>query len=232
VRRTLGAAVVALLLSACGGGEQVDAAKVLRDGAVAMSKLKTVRATLKLTKGTVSLQGFSLVSARTAVRLPADSDTIYTVKQQGVTIGLEVVIAGGHVYLHVPFSNLQEVTGPEAAAFPDMAKLFDSRTGLPAVIPAGSSPKYVSTDQVAGASAYQVSTTYTPEQVRGLLAQLNSSGPVAARVWVDTTNHLIRKAVLAGAFGDGGLDAAVQVDISGFDSAVTITSPSAASSTR
>ena len=232
MRRTLGAAVVALLLSACGGGEQVDAAKVLRDGAVAMSKLKTVRATLKLTKGTVSLQGFSLVSARTAVRLPADSDTIYTVKQQGVTIGLEVVIAGGHVYLHVPFSNLQEVTGPEAAAFPDMARLFDSRTGLPAVIPAGSSPKYVSTDQVAGASAYQVSTTYTPEQVRGLLAQLNSSGPVAARVWVDTTNHLIRKAVLAGAFGDGGLDAAVQVDISGFDSAVTITSPSAASSTR
>lgn len=232
MRRTLGAAVVALLLSACGGGEQVDAAKVLRDGAVAMSKLKTVSATLKLTKGTVSLQGFSLVSARTAVRLPADSDTIYTVKQQGVTIGLEVVIAGGHVYLHVPFSNLQEVTGPEAAAFPDMARLFDSRTGLPAVIPAGSSPKYVSTDQVAGASAYQVSTTYTPEQVRGLLAQLNSSGPVAARVWVDTTNHLIRKAVLAGAFGDGGLDAAVQVDISGFDSAVTITSPSAASSTR
>ena len=228
----LGAAVVALLLSACGGGEQVDAAKVLRDGASAMSKLKTVSATLKLTKGTVSLQGFSLVSARTAVRLPADSDTIYTVKQQGVTIGLEVVIAGGHVYLHVPFSNLQEVTGPEAAAFPDMARLFDSRTGLPAVIPAGSSPKYVSTDQVAGASAYQVSTTYTPEQVRGLLAQLNSSGPVAARVWVDTTNHLIRKAVLTGAFGDGGLDAAVQVDISGFDSAVTITSPSAASSTR
>ena len=232
MRRTLGAAVVGLLLSACGGGEQVDAAKVLRDGAVAMSKLKTVSATLKLTKGTVSLQGFSLVSARTAVRLPADSDTIYTVKQQGVTIGLEVVIAGGHVYLHVPFSNLQEVTGPDAAAFPDMARLFDSRTGLPAVIPAGSSPKYVSTDQVAGASAYQVSTTYTPEQVRGLLAQLNSSGPVAARVWVDTTNHLIRKAVLTGAFGDGGLDAAVQVDISGFDSAVTITSPSAASSTR
>src|SRR5207245_10987765 len=168
-----GGAWVGWLYSAWGGGQQVDAAKAPRDGAVAMSKLKTVRATLKLTKGTVSLQGFSLVSARTAVRLPADSDTIYTVKQQGVTIGLEVVIAGGHVYLHVPFSNLQEVTGPEAEAFPDMAKLFDSTTGLPAVIPTGLNPKYVSTDQVAGASAYQVSTTYTPEQVRSLLAQLN-----------------------------------------------------------
>jgi len=232
VNRLLGAAAVALLLSACGGGEQVDAAKVLRDGAAAMSQLKTVSATLKLTKGTVSLQGFTLVSARTSVRLPADSDTIYTVKQQGVTIGLEVVIAGGHVYLHVPFSNLQEVTGPEAAAFPDMAKLFDSSTGLPVMIPKGLSPKYVSTDQVAGASAYQVSTSYTPEQVRGLLVQLSSSGPVSARVWVDTSSHFIRKAVLTGAFGDGGLDAAVQVDISGFDAPVTITTPSAASSTR
>src|SRR2546429_7680185 len=233
MRRAVAAATMALMLAACVGGEQPpDPAKVLRDGAAAMAHLKTVNATLKLTKGVVSIQGFALVSAKTAVRLPADSDTIYTVKQQGVTIGLEVIIAGGHVYLHVPFSNFQEVTGAEATAFPDMAKLFDSSTGLPAVIPAGSNPKYISTDQVAGASAYQVSTTYTPEQVRSLLAQLNSSGPVAARVWVDTTNDLIRKAVLTGAFGDGGLDAAVQVDISGFDSAVTITSPSAASSTR
>lgn len=230
--RILGAAAAVLLLGACGGGEQVDAAKVLRDGAAAMGKLSTVSATLKLTKGTVSLQGFTLVSARTAVRLPADSDTIYTVKQQGVTIGLEVVIAGGHVYLHVPFSNLQEVTGPEAAAFPDMAKLFDSRTGLPAVIPAGLNPRYVSTDQVAGASTYQVSTSYTPEQIRGLLAQLNSTGPVGAKVWVDVSGHQIRKAVLTGAFGDGGLDATVQVDITGFDAPVTITSPSTASSSR
>lgn len=232
MKRILGVAVVALVLSACGGGEQVDAAKVLRDGAAAMSTLKTVSATLKLTKGTVSIQGFTLVSAKTAVRLPADSDTIYSVKQQGVTIGLEVVIAGGHVYLHVPFSNVQEVTGPEAQAFPDMAKLFDSRTGLPAVIPAGTSPKYVSTDQVAGASAYQVSTSYTPEQIRGLLAQLSSTGPVGARVWVDVTSHQIRKALLTGAFGDGGLEAAVQVDITGFDAPVTITTPSTASSSR
>ena len=231
MNRIVGAALVAMLLSACGGGEQVDAAKVLRDGAAAMGKLKTVDATLKLTKGSVTLQGFTLVSARTAVRLPADSDTTYTVKQQGVTIGLEVVISGGHVYLRLPFSPLQEVTGPEAAAFPDMAKLFDSSSGLPAVIPEGLSPKYVSTDQVAGKSAYQISTTYTADQVRGLLAELNSTGPVDARVWVDTSNHLIHKALLTGAFGDGGLQATVEVDITGFDSAVIIPSPPA-SSTR
>ena len=217
------------MLAACSGGSSapsVDGARVLRDGAAAMSQLKTVSATLKMTKGTISLQGFALVSARTAVRLPADSDTTYTVKEQDISFSLEVVITGGHVYVHLPLSTLQEASAAEAAVFPDMAKLFDTQTGLPAVIPAGSSTHYVSTDQVAGQAAYQVATSYTPDQIRGLLAQLNSNGPVAAHVWVDVGDHQIRKALLAGAFGDNGTQAAVEVDISGFDGPVAITSPS------
>jgi LppX_LprAFG lipoprotein len=221
--------LIASLLAACGGGNSppsVNAAKALRDGSAAMAQLKTVSATLKMTKGTVSLQGFALVGARTAVRLPSDSDTTYTVKEQDISFSLEVVITGGHVYVHLPLSTLQEATAAEAAVFPDMAKLFDTKTGLPAVVPAGSNPRYVSTDQVGGSSAYQVSTTYSPDQVKSLLSQLNSSGPVAARVWVGVADHEIRKAVLDGAFGDKGKEAAVEVDISGFDAPVVITSPS------
>jgi len=203
----------------------VNAAKVLRDGAAAMAHLSTVSATLKLTKGTVSIKGFALVSAKTSVRLPADSDTTYTVKQQDFLFSLQVVISGGRVYLHAPFTTFQEQTGAAAAAFPDMAKLFDSSSGLPAVIPAGTSPKYVSTDQVDGKSAYQVATSYTAEQVHGLLSELASAGPVNARVWVGASDHLIRKAVLDGAFGDGGKEAAVEVDITGFNPTINISSP-------
>jgi len=203
----------------------VNAAKVLRDGAAAMAHLSTVSATLKLTKGTVSIKGFALVSAKTSVRLPADSDTTYTVKQQDFLFSLQVVISGGHVYLHAPFTTFQEQTGAAAAAFPDMAKLFDSSSGLPAVIPAGTSPKYVSTDQVDGKSAYQVATSYTAEQVHGLLSELTSAGPVSARVWVGASDHLIRKAVLDGAFGDGGKEAAVEVDITAFNPTINISSP-------
>lgn len=224
----LAVSVATALLAACTGGSSapsVDAAKVLREGATTMAQLKTVSATLKMTKGTVSLQGFALVGARTAVRLPADSDTTYTVKEQDISFSLEVVITGGHVFVHLPLSTLQEATAAEAAVFPDMAKLFDTTTGLPAVIPAGTKPRYVSTDQVGGQSAYQIATSYSPEQIRSLLAQLNASGPVAARVWVGVADHQIRKAVLDGAFGDSGKEAAVEVDISGFDAPVTITSP-------
>lgn len=226
MNRTLGALSVALLLASCSGEQQVDPARTLRDAATAMAQLKTASATLKIVKGTITIQGFKLVSARASVRLPADSDTVYTVKQQGVTIGIEVVIAGGRVFLHVPFSTFQEVKGVEASAFPDMARLFDSTTGLPAVIPAGSNPRYVSTDKIAGQSAYQITTSYSPELVRSLLSKLDSTGPVAATLWVDTSNHFVHKAVLSGAFGDGGADAGVEVDITGFNAAVAITSPS------
>lgn len=226
--KTLATVLAIFVLAACGGNQApaVDAAKVLRDGAAAMGRLKTVSATVKLTKGTITLQGFTLVSAKTAVRLPSDSDTVYTVKQQDVSFAIEVVIAGGQTYLHVPFSPFQLLTPAQAATLPDMAKLFDPATGLPAMIPTGSKPAYVSTDQVDGKSAYQVSTSYTPDQVHSLLSALSSSGPVAAKVWVDVSDHLIRKAVLAGAFGDGSAAAAVEVDITGFDGAVVITSPS------
>lgn len=219
-----------LALTACGGSsapaKPVDAAAALRDGATAMAKVKTVTATLKFTKGTVSFQGFALSSAKTSVRLPADSDTTYTVKQQDLSISIEVVISNGHVYVHVPFSNFQELTGPDAAAIPDAARLFDPATGLPAVIPMGVDPKYVGTETAGGVSSYRVTATYTPDQVHAMLAQLTPSGNVLATIWIAASDHLIRKAILDGPFGDAGKESAVEVDIAGFNAAVSITSPS------
>ena len=115
--RRLVACLAIVFTMACSTGQNVDAAQVLRDGGAAMGQLKTVAATLKVTKGTITIQGFTLVDARTSVRLPGDSDTTYRVKQQDVSIGLEVVITSGHVYLHLPFSSFQELSGDSAAAF-------------------------------------------------------------------------------------------------------------------
>jgi hypothetical protein len=226
MRRALGAVLVALLLAACGGSQApVDPARTLRDAAAAMAKLSSVKANLKFTKGAISFQGFTLVGARTSVRLPGDSDTIYTVKQQDLAISLEVVIAGGHVYLHLPFSTYQEMQGGQAAAIPDLAKLFDPTTGLPAIIPAGRNLSDAGADKVDGVDVEKVNATYSADQLRSMFAQLSSSVDVKAVVWVGVSDHLIRKAQLDGAFGDGGKEAAVEVDISGFNAAVSITPP-------
>lgn len=228
MRRPATALAAALMLAGCGGGQpapHVDAAQTLRDGAVAIAALKTVSATLKFTRGTISFQGLALVNAKAAVRLPDDSDTVYTVKQQDFSLPIEVLITAGHVYVRPPFSRYTEASPADAALVPNLAKLFDQSTGLPAVIRAGGNPQFVSTDQVDGAGANQIAATYTPEQVHGMLSALNSSGDVHARIWVDVSDHLIRKAVLDGHFGDGGKPATVEVGLSGFNGAVVIPSP-------
>jgi hypothetical protein len=216
---------VVVLLAACGGLQPEDPAQALREGGAAMAKVKTVHANLKFTKGTVSFRGFTLVAAKTVVRLPADSDATYTVRQKDVQIALEVIISGGHVYLHLPFSGYNEIAGADAADIPDLAKLFDAKSGLPAVIPAGRSPKYVAVEQVDGVDSHKVEATYTTSQIHSMLPQLTSSGDVDAVIWIGGSDHLIRKAVLSGPFGDNGAASSVEVDLSGFDGAVTIATP-------
>jgi hypothetical protein len=218
-------ALAAMALNACGGLQAEDPGHVLQDGGAAMAKLSSVSATLKFTKGTVSFQGYVLTSATAAVRLPTDSDTVYKVKYQDLLIGLEVVIAGGHVYLRPPFSGFTEVTGTTASEIPDLAKLFDAKTGLPAMIPAGQNPTSMGTEKVADVDSYKVGVTYSAAQIAKLLPQLASTGDVAAIIWVGGSDHLIRKAVLSGPFGDGGADSSVEIDLSGFNSAVAIASP-------
>src|SRR5712691_2375108 len=224
-------ALVLILLASCGNSPPEDPAAALRGGGAAMARLKTVHANLKFTKGTVTFRGFALVAARAAVRLPGDSDTTYTVRQQDVQIALEVIIAGGHIYLHLPFSGYNELTGQDAADIPDLAKLFDATSGLPAIIPAGRNPKYLAAEQVQGVDSHKVEATYSASQIHSMLPQLNSSGDVDAVIWIGGSDHLIRKAVLAGPFGDNGISSSVEVDLSGFNGSVKISSPAPLTST-
>ena len=216
---------LAALVAGCGGLQPEDPALALKQGGTAIAGLKTVTATLKVTKGTISFQGFALVSATAGLRLPDQSDTVYLVRQQDVQIGLEVVIISGHVFLKPPLLRFEPLTAAQAADIPDLSQLFDPQTGLPAIIPQGQNPKYLGVDTIDSVDSHRVEATYTAEQVRGMLAQLSSQGDVDATVWVGGSDHYIRKAVLSGKFGDNGSDATIEVDLKGFNGTVNIASP-------
>jgi len=213
------------LLFACGGLQPEDPGLALRQGGQATGTLKTVDATMKVTKGTISFQGFSLVSATAALRLPDESDTTYLVRQQDLQLGLEVVIISGHVYLKPPLLRFTELTRQQASDIPDLARLFDPVRGLPAVIPAGRNPQYEGVETIDGVDCHKVSALYTAAQINGLLPQLSSQGDVTANIWVDGSDHFIRKAVLGGNFGDNGALSTVEVDLSNFNGSVNIASP-------
>jgi hypothetical protein len=214
---------------ACGGLQPEDPNLALKQGGQALGSLKTVTASLKVTKGTITFQTFALVSASAALRLPDASDTNYLVRDKDLQIGIEVVIVGGHVYLRLPLLRFTELTAQQGAAIPDLAKMFDPSSGLPAVIPAGRDAKYLGAEQVDNVDSHKVSATYSAEQIKGVLPQLSSTGDVSATVWVGGSDHYIRKAVLSGKFGDNGTDSTVEVDLSGFNGSVTIASPARAS---
>jgi len=213
------------LLAGCGGLQPEDPGLALKQGGSAIGGLTTVTATLKVTKGTISFQGFALVSATAAIRLPDVSDTVYLVREQDLQIGLEVVIIGGHVFLKPPLLRFEPLTAAQAADIPDLAQLFDRQTGLPAIIPLGRNPKYLGVETIDGVDSHRVEATYTAEQVKGMLSQLSSLSDVDAVIWVGGSDHYIRKAVLTGKFGDNGGEATVEVDLKGFNGSVTIASP-------
>jgi hypothetical protein len=229
VRTTLASlcasALVVVGLAACGGLQPQDPGQALHEGGAAMAKLKTVNATLTFTKGTVTFQTFTLVKATARLLLPTDSDTTFTVRKQDVQFALEVIITGGRVYLRPPFSSFTELTGADAGVIPDLAKLFEAQGGLPAIIPAGVKPRYLGADKVGDVDSHKVEATYTASQIHSMLPQLNASGDVDAVLWIGGSDHLIRKAVLSGLFGDNGTASSVEVDLSGFNGAVTISPP-------
>ena len=226
LRRFIALGLAGLALASCSTTLQPeDPALVLKQGGQATATLKTVVAAMKVTKGTISFQGFSLVSATASIRLPDESDTTYLVRDKDVQLGFEVVILNGHVFFKPPLLAFTELTGPQAAAIPNLARLFDPASGLPAVIPAGQNPQYLGSESVDGVECYKVSAVYTAEQINGLLPQLNSQAGVTADVWVGGSDHYIRRAVLGGNFGDNGTLSTVEVDLSNFNQSVTIASP-------
>ena len=216
---------VVVMLAGCGGLQPEDPGLALKQGASAIGSLKTVTATLKVTKGTISFQGFALVSATAAIRLPDVSDTVYLVREQDLQIGLEVVIIGGQVFLKPPLLRFEPLTAKQAADIPDLARLFDAVTGLPAVVPLGRNPKYLGVETIDNVDSHRVEATYTADQVKGMLPQLSSQSDVDAVIWVGGSDHYIRKAVLTGKFGDNSGDATVEVDLKGFNGSVNIASP-------
>jgi hypothetical protein len=220
-------ALLGLFVFACTTGSPPNPATLLRDSANAMARLKTVSADVKFTAGKVTLQGFTLDSASTRVRVSGDSDTLFKVKQGDFLVNVRVLTVGGKVYIQLPFSALTELTAEQAKEVPDLSRLFDSQHGLPAVIPEGRSPQLQGSEQVASVDCHKVATTYTADQVASLLGAFRPGGDVAAVIWIGQSDRLIRKVTLTGPFEEGGGNATVQVLLHDFNAPVQIATPAA-----
>ena len=223
------AAFVALVLfAACSGpgASQPDPARVLRDSGRAMAGIKSVKADARFGPG-VTLQGLTLTAASSSVQLPDQSDTTFKVKQGDFLVDVRVVTSGGHVYLRLPFSRFTELSDTQAAEIPNLARLFDARSGLSSVLAAGKSPSYQGTEKVGDADCDKITTSYTATQV-GQLLGITPAGPVNATIWAAQSDHMVRRVTLAGPLLQAGKNVQVQVDLHDFNRPVAITTPTLA----
>jgi hypothetical protein len=219
--------LLAALVIGCSGPASAppNASTVLRQSGQAMSGLHSVSADVTFGPGVV-VQGLTLSSASARVQLPNDSDTTFKLKQGDFLVDLRVVTTGGHVYVRLPFSQFTEVTPDQAKAVPDLTQLFDPKSGLPAVLPAGNNPTYVGTEQLNGMTTDRVATTYTAAQVRQILSgAVEPAGDIQATIWSGQADHYVRRVILKGPLLQAGKDVQVTVDLHDFNQKVTITNP-------
>jgi hypothetical protein len=218
----------ALLVACSGPGSTApppNPTKILRDAGQATSAVKSVAADVKFSGAKLVVQGLTLRSATSKVRVPGDSDTTFEVDQGGFQIALRVITTGGRVFVRLPFSPFVELTGQQAQDIPDVSQLFNARSGLPALLQAGRHPTYQGTEQVGSTDCDRVGATYTADQVGRLLGgRLAPQSDVHATVWVGRSDHLVRKTVLSSRFTSSG-QSQVEVDLHDFNRPMAITAP-------
>jgi hypothetical protein len=229
IARPVALLLAGLVLGCSGpGSSPPNPTTVLRQAGQAMGRLHTVAADVKFGAGIV-VSGLTLSSATTTVEIPGQSDTVIKVKQGDFLVDLRVVTTGGHVYLRLPFSQFTDVTSTEASRVPNLAQLFDPKSGLPATLPEGRNARYLGSQQVGGVNTDEVSTTYSADQVGQLLGgTVKPAGDVQATIWVGQSDHYPRQVNLNGPLLVAGKNVQVEVDLHDFNKPVTIATPSPA----
>lgn len=219
-------ALLAGLLLACSGpgAASPDPVTVLRQSGEALAGLHSVSADVKFGPGIV-VDELTLSSASSKIQLPGESDTVFKVKQGDFLVDLRVVTTNGHVFVRLPFSRFTEVPADQASQIPDVSKILDQRSGLPALLASGKDPRYLGTEQVNGIDCDKVSATYTAAQIGDLLGGLKPGGDVKATMWSGRSDHYTRRMILSGPLLQGSKDVQVQVDLHDFNQPVTITQP-------
>jgi LppX/LprAFG-like lipoprotein len=226
--RRLPLALAALLFAACSLGQSsTDPGGVLRAAGPALAALRSVAVDLKFGPG-AEFQGITLVSASSKLRLPDASDTTLKAQQlKDSLIELRIVTLGSDVYVQAPFVGFTQLSGSEAAAVPALSRFFDPTSGLPALLPRGSSPALLGAQAVDGVDCWEVRALYPADRVAAALPPLKPASGVTATLWIGKADHRLRKAHLQGPLY-GSEQTTLDVRLHDFDAAFQIVRPSPA----
>src|ERR1700737_1013364 len=214
-------------VAGCGNSQQqADASKVLQAAARSTAALQSVQLDLKFGPG-FQVGGVDLVSAKGKFKAPAESDIITKTQTGQAFIEPELLTTGGKIYIKlIQLSAFRELPPGEAQQYPNVARLFDKDHGLAPSIARGRNAKLDGSEQVDGVDCDRVAATYGPDELNQALAPVHLTTDIRVLLWVDKTDHFVRKVRFEGALFGAGQNTFVEAHLHDFNRPVDIPSPS------
>jgi hypothetical protein len=220
---------LATLVAVAGCGntqqQQADASKVLSAAARSTAAVRSVQVDLKFGPG-FQIGGVDLISAKGKFKAPADSDIVAKTRTGQAFLEPELLTAGGKIYIKlIQLEAFRELPASDAQQYPNVARLLDKDHGLAPSIARGRNAKVVGSEQVDGADCDRVAATYGPDELNQALAPVHLSGDISVLLWIDKSDHFVRKVRLEGQLFAAGKNTFVEAHLHDYNRPVDIPSP-------
>jgi lipoprotein LprG len=208
-------------LSACGTSPP-DSAALLEQSSQRMLGLKGFHFQMQVSGFTGS--GEPVQSAQGDAH-PPDLQANVNLKEGGLLLEVQVVFAGGNIYLKSFTGGWQQLTAEQVAQFFDARTLFDPQSGLFAAMRDTTSVSRGNSEKVNGHDTYPVSGQLSGPRVHQLLTLIRDQGSYRATYWIESPGNDLWRARLTGNLFDAAQSASITFDFSNHDHSVSVTPP-------
>jgi lipoprotein LprG len=197
-----------------------DGAGLVSASAEAMRQVKNAHMTITV-DGTIA--GLPLKRADGVVTQTGDAQGTVQLEQLGALVELGFVIVNKTFYIKGPTGTWQQVPLAMAATFYDPSAILDPARGVANVLATAKDAKTEGQESVDGRDTYRVAASFDQA---ALVSVVPGAGPgVTGKLWLDTQDKRLRKAVFTVPGAAGAAPATVTVTAKDFDAPVTISAP-------
>jgi lipoprotein LprG len=223
------APLLALALSACGGGSESrpssnapGAADLLSKSGAATKAAKSFHFNFTQENGTMPMPlSFRLVSAEGEYAAPDRIKAGVKAKAASANVAVDVIGVGERTWITNPFTRRWQ-------SLPDttVADIADPTAIVAALLTGLKDPKVVGEQQVDGVKTYRVSGTIDSTVLRSAFSTVEAGYTNNVDLWLGADDMLPRRARIAGQlYKDDPANVARQVDLTKFGVAVDIKAP-------
>jgi hypothetical protein len=222
-----GTLLLAVLLTACGDPPALSPAEVVSKAATATAGISSMHFVVDTNKLQTYPPGLFLTRAEGDVvrpdKLQARATVLIGAGTQHFAAEIQAVSLGNEQFMTDPASGKW---GPMPTSMNVLAA-FDPNKGIGAILSHATSATSDGTETVDGVSCYRLTTTLAPGDLRDLSSEVDAkAGPVPTRLWIASSDFLLRRVELKGALllGDPA-DVVRTINFTKYNATVEISRP-------